>query len=252
MKDIYMQQFASTTLIMFAWLFGTFSALRADVILKVQDAQIAAGGFGFVDLVAYSNGTNTLAISNYKLEITPLNVINGGILEFQPSLNDVASPKQTNSQQSQSNYIFAGDTDVNNFSASRQDPNRTQFIGGDATGSTSDVTLPNSTGPNDFYLVARIGLQHITLNPETSAGTFRVSLIEDSNTTFLADSGANFVNIAPVSYTPTNAAVITVISAVPEPSTCVLASLAMLGIGVRRWRSRVSRNASMSTRSCRR
>lgn len=201
---------------------------RADMIVEIQNATIESGGRGFIDVLVSSDRVvgDTFSLYGYKFEITPITIIAGGVLEFQPSSNSLEPFRQSASEQSLDNYIFKGSTAANNLIAVRQDPNRQQIVGGDSR-VAGNFTF---TSPNQ-YLLARLELQHITPTPETSSGSFRVSLIQDPGQSYfqnldLNDNDPAQPKINPVSYSASNSGLVTVVSSVPEPSSLVMALLA--------------------------
>ncbi len=209
----------------------------ADLILRFSSGTVESGGIGYIDLFAESNGTDTFTLFNYKVEISEVLLVNGGILEFQESFDSANPLKQLSSEQEQSNYIFAGKSTFDNFTSVRQDPNRLQLVGGDAEATVTPITI--SFG--ESYLLARLELQHITPTPGLSTGTFRVSLLQDPNQSYfqnldLEDLDPNQPKIDPSSYSLLNSGIVT-ITAVPEPSSILLVASA-IGLAIVRRRRR--------------
>lgn len=209
--------------------------VNADLFVDVQDATLTSGGYGSIDvLVSSTGGIDTFSLFNYQFEITSVNTINGGLVEFQSSFVSVDDKRQSNSEQDQGNYLFAGSTNVANFAAKRQDPNRLQLVGGDVR---TDGNM-NLSGPTK-YLLARLELQHITPSPELSAGTFRVSLVQSADLSYFQNLDLD--NDDPLqprihadSYSLAGSGIVTIISAVPEPSSLSLMALSLCLV----WRRR--------------
>lgn len=208
--------------------------VNADLFVDVQDATLTSGGYGSIDvLVSSTGGVDTFSLFSYKFEITAIDVINGGLVEFQSSFQSLDTNRQSNSEQDQGNYLFADSTSIENFSATREDDNRLQLIGGDERrAGNRDVTGPTK------YLLARLELQHITLSPELSGGTFRVSLIESPALSYFENlnpgDGQPQPRIHANSYLQAGSGIVTIISAVPEPSSLSLVALSLCLV----WRRR--------------
>lgn len=218
----------------------TLSAnLSADLTVDVLDAQITAGGKGFIDVVVTSDSNVTLSFVGYEFVITGDSTL--GELRFRPDYdqNDPSnSDRQNNAEQSLSSppydYVFLGDTDPANFSAAT--PDTTSLTGGDITGSLADVALAAGVQ----YLLARLELEHVTPNPAAAVGSvFTVSLVDSGNTAFGNNGGD--VPVAPQSFLNSGNVSVT---ATPEPSSLTFGAL--IGVGligrgvVRRFRRRRS------------
>jgi hypothetical protein len=192
---------------------------RADLFVDVQDATLTSGGFGSIDvLVSSMGGTDTFSLLNYQFKITPINIVNGGYVEF--------TGQQSNSEQDQADYIFAGSTSEAKFFSARSASNTLLLDGSDErVGGNIDVTGPTK------YLLARLELQHITLSPELSGGTFRVSLVESPALSFFENTtplvGQAQPRIHDSSYSLAGSGIVTIISAVPEPSSLSLVALSL-------------------------
>lgn len=209
--------------------------VNADLFVDVQDATLTSGGFGSIDvLVSSTGGIDTFSLFNYQFEITPINIVNGGLVEFQSSFVSADEKRQSNSEQDQGNYLFAGATSVSNFAAKRQDPNRLQLVGGDVR-TDGNMDLTGSTK----YLLARLELQHITPSPELSGGTFRVSLVQSPDLSYfqnldLDNDDPAQPRIHADSYSLAGSGIVTIISAVPEPSSLSLVAISLCLV----WRRR--------------
>ena len=189
---------------------------NADIIVSVQDATVAAGGTGFVDVLISSDNNDALSLAGYEFQITGSNLF--GDLTFRPDW-DAGDPSntanQSNSEQNQPDYVFAGDTDLAIFSAVVS-PTAT-LIGGDFTMSGNDSN-PLTTN----YLLARLELLHTTPNAALAVGsTFTVSLLDNSPFTSFENSGG------PLMFSSNVGTVTVTAAAVPEPSSCI--ALAALG-----------------------
>lgn len=193
---------------------------QADLLIRIDDATIQAGSVGSIDVWVRSDSSDTFSLASFMLRIDPITQV-GGALEFQASFDDGVGMHQNNLEQFDPDYLFAGNTVVDNFFAARQDPVLTQLVGTDES-STGNVTI-NSP---EWYLLGRVELQHTTPTPLTSRGRFRVSLIADpANTYFqnfdLDDFDLNQPRVNPISFSLDNAGVVRVVS-VPEPSLLVI------------------------------
>lgn len=211
-------------LFMFVGLALSFSnRASADLILSFGSGSVVSGGVGYIDLFVESGSSeSTFTLFNYKVEISPVSVINGGILEFQESFDSPNSLRQLSTEQGMTNYIFAGKSTFDNFTSVRQDPNRLQLVGGDVEATGTPITIL----AGQSYLLARLELQHITPTPGLSTGSFRVSLLQDPAQSYfqdldLDDSDPAQPKIDPLSYSIANSGTVT-ITAVPEPSSMLL------------------------------
>lgn len=190
--------------------------VQSALIIEVQDAQLSAGGTGFVDIYVRSTNSDLINIFNLELSITGFHP--SGALHF----SSVQS--STVQQATNPDYIFLNATDVNNFGYARQDPDLTILIGGDQRTGGTDTTLTSTN-----LLLARLAIEHQTPTPLSSSGVYQLSVVNAGS--FFADSSFNFADIQ--SSTP---GTIT-ITAVPEPSSfAVLGAFAV--IGMRSWRRR--------------
>ncbi|MFO0941312.1 MAG: PEP-CTERM sorting domain-containing protein [Pirellulales bacterium] len=214
------------------------AVVRADFVVDIQDSTITSGGKGYVDVLVWNTGaSDSFSLFNYKFQITEVNTVNGGTLEFRSSFsltapNDI--DRQSNSEQFLANYIFAGSADAINFAATRQDTAKDQLSGGD---NRSAGNINFSATPSSPSLLARLELQHITPNPDSSTGTFRIELVKNSALTYfqnleLLDDDPLQPIIAESSYT--NYGFVSIITAVPEPSSFVLLCISGLALLRRR------------------
>ncbi len=213
-------------------LLATFSMLclaatqaSGDIIVSVGNASLNAGGTGFVDVMISGAPGDTLGRFGYEFNITGAVPANGD-LQFKPSYSSGSplSPlTQTNSEQGLGNYVFPGDTDPINFSASLgsggTDP--LTLVGGDALLAGNDVSI------NGTFLLARLELQHVGPFRGPSQ-QFMISLITASSfTEFDQDFDAGTTNNYTGAQISATSGTITVnAAAVPEPS-----SVALLAIG---------------------
>jgi hypothetical protein len=195
---------------------------HADMIIRIDNTTFQAGSTGAIDIWGRSTITDAFDLLNYEIKIETIASI-GGSLEFQPSFDSLSPIRQNNSEQSDTKYIFAGNTVSANFSAARQD-NKVSLVGTDfVNGGPITINAP------DEFLLARVELQHITPTPITSSGSFRVSLVENPMRTFFLNSAVDTPDqpkIDPVSFSIANSGIVT-ITAVPEPSSIFL--LASIG-----------------------
>jgi hypothetical protein len=149
----------------------------AAIIIQIQNATIAAGGTGFVDVLISSTGTDSLASAGFDFRI--MGPIGNGSLRFR------STAQQSNSEQSASappeahDYVFLGDTDPGNFFAVRQ-LDETRLLGGDSTFSGTNVMLDGTQ-----KLLARLEIEHVTGTPLAAVGdTFTIGLWNDEGDAF--------------------------------------------------------------------
>lgn len=211
------------------------------IIISVGNATLNAGGTGSVDVFISGATDDTLGRFGYEFNISGATPANGD-LQFKPSFF-IGSPlnplTQTNSEQGLGNYVFAGDTDPINFSASLgsggTDP--LTLVGGDSLAIATDVLI-DGTRPFPI-LLARLELQHVGpfLGPSQQ---FTIALNTASLSTLFDrdwDPGTpnNYDNLLQISATP---GTITVNSAaaVPEPSSVALLAIGSIAAVLRRRR----------------
>lgn len=209
---------------LFAIVFLWGHVASGEMIITVNNAQIPPESSGFVDVFVSSTVTQNVKLSSYQFSIaaTPGNTSQ---LLFSNSfvLNSVDPSRQSNSEQSQSNYLFSTGFQASNFVATRN--SAIQLTG-----------LDESTMSNGFnmvadqsYLLARLEL----LSIQPGQGIFSIAMSTDPNFSYFENSAGDSVNI-----TSFNSGVVT-ITAVPEP-TSLLLLVAAGGVGVvyRRTRSK--------------
>lgn len=208
------------------------SPASADIIVEFLDAEIVAGGHGYVDLLISSDSTDALFLASFKLQITP---VYPGVsqLYFRDSFieTDPTNPfYQMNSEQADANYVFAASVpDTTNFTAIRDLTDPTIFIGSDTSSSGLSVTLSGIK-----KLLARVELESVTPHPEAAIGeSFEIRLVDDGDTYFIDDQ-MNNLQIRTSSFS--NFGSIRV--AAPEPSTFALLATGLALVAVfRRWQS---------------
>ncbi|MFO1001949.1 MAG: hypothetical protein U0936_16560 [Planctomycetaceae bacterium] len=224
----------------------------AEIIVEVQNASIAAGGTGFVDVWISSTSSDDLYSSGYEFEITATgpNGISNGSLQFRADID------QSNSEQVDAgppDYVFFGDTDPGNFSATRQDPDTTRIVGGDIKSTAINATLDTTQ-----RLLARLEIEHLTGTPLAAVNdTFSIMLKNSLFTEFqsvnnqgtvgdLSDDTYASLTIDAVSYA--NVGTITITSAaVPEPGSCVALSIASAAVVACQRRRAARRHMAMKT-----
>lgn len=218
------------------------------IIIQVQNANVTAGGTGFVDVLISSNlASENLYSAGYDFQISGLQ--GNGSLIFRPSFDPLAPlnpANQTNSEQSvvaPVPYVFAADPDASNFFAV-QDPSETRLIGGDAKFMLGDIVLTPTP-----VLLARLELQHVSGTPLAAVGdTFTISLVNDDlgtpldvtdDSTLFRDS-ADVPLLFALGSDPSafaNSGTITITSAaVPEPGTMGFLAVLSTTYLVRRFR----------------
>ena len=208
------------------------SPVSADVIVEFLDAEIVAGGRGYVDLLISSDSSDALFLASFKLKITPVHSVVSQ-LYFRDSFveTDPTNPLyQMNSEQADADYVFAATVpDTTNFTAIRDLTDPTIFIGSDTNSSGISVPLSGIK-----KLLARVELESVTLHPEAAIGeSFLISLVNDSDTYFIDDQ----MNNLPISRSSFSNFGTTRVAA-PEPSTFALLAIGLaLVAGFRRWQS---------------
>lgn len=233
------------TLLSIIILMAMTAPVTADIIVQVQNASIAAGGTGFVDVWISSTSSDDLYSSGFEFEITATgpNGISNGSLQFRADID------QSNSEQVDAgppDYVFFGDTDPGNFSATRQDPDTTRIVGGDIKSTAINATIDTTQ-----RLLARLEIEHLTGTPLAAVNdTFSIMLKNSLFTEFqsvnnqgtigdLSDDTNTSLIIDAVSYA--NVGTITITSAaVPEPGTFALMGLVAAGGLYRRLRHKLT------------
>lgn len=219
------------------------------IMISVGNASLNAGGTGSVDVFISGDPGDTLGSFGYEFNITGAVPANGD-LQFKPSYFN-GSPldplTQTNSEQGLGNYVFAGDTHPDNFSANLgsggTDP--LTLVGGDALLAGNDVSI------NGTFLLARLELQHVGpfLGPSQQ---FTISLNTASTSTELdRDFDAGTLNSYTGAEISATSGTITVNSAaaVPEPSSVALFAIGTIAAVLRKKRRAGSRQAPDSSNS---
>jgi hypothetical protein len=217
------------------WLlcFSMPTAVEAGFIIDVRPATLAPGSLGFVDVYISSSvgETNNLSLVDFRFKIVPVGLPSGQVY-FRDSFSqaDPNNPsKQNNSEQTDPSYVFFGKTNSTHFGATLPTVDPTDIGGADyATDPiTDDLTdVPVGSTP---LLLARLELAQ----QQTVIGdSFLVQLNTDPLLTSFTDS-----NSTPVSFIQSGMGPLS-ITAVPEPSTVLLGTLAMLVFGARASRRR--------------
>jgi hypothetical protein len=202
------------------------SPASAGIIVDIQDATIAAGGTGFVDVLISSTGSDDLASFGFEFQISAPTV--NGALRF----SAVQSDSETTAQSPLDyDYVFLGDSI--NFSAVRPDPDEQRLVGGDAASANVSIT-------GTQLLMARLEIEHVTGTPLAAVGEmFTVSLLPGPSTEFF-DQDWNSVNLFSSS---SGTIIITSAAAVPEPGAAsVLLASSVVGLWWKRrqrWQIRI-------------
>ena len=186
-----------------------------DLIIEVQDAQIAYGGSGYVDVLISSDGSDNLAAFSADLKITTADTANGGIRFGSPVIDasTVTSPFS---------YVFFGDSigyTVNPTNGSFPD---NEVNVSDATSSFTNVTVDSTKRLLTRLLVTHTGGTFAAVGETFTVGFLSGDFLDDS---FLTGPG---LAAAGQKYTGT----ITIVT--PEPTTGGV--LLCGGVGVVLWR----------------
>lgn len=233
-----MRSYKVPVVMLLAAIHVTAQSATADLVIEIPNVAMTAGSTGTVDILIHSTGSDPLQIFGYTLQITQLAEV-GGSLQFADSFSSMTIPRQSNSEISDSSYVFAGNSGF--FSAQRQVDVKA-LVGSDFTADGLNVGL----GTNN-RLLARVELQHLTLNPNTSSGTYQVSLVAGASTLF-QDEDANDIPV--VSGVGAIASGLVTVGAVPEPAAwCLMLLVTALAYAARRWHLFGS---AVSTTSCQR
>lgn len=189
------------------------SACRGDLIINVQDAQIAYGSSGFVDVTIRSTTGDNLDSFSAQMQITTPANANGG-LEFDSPAFDASGVTSPFS------YVFLGDT----FSYNVSSISSTEINVSDFTNSGSGVSLTGT------YLLMRLLVKH-TGGSGAVGDTFDLAFLDTDGGTEFRDSAGNLLSFAGASdFTGT----ITIVT--PEPAFGGLMALGVAGYIV--WRRR--------------
>lgn len=190
---------------------GNFSRAKGDLIISVEAKTFAPQSNDSFNVYIESNVNQNLWFASYMFEIAP-QAGNTASLFFRNSFDItdlVNTTRQSNSEQSLANYVFAGDLNMANFRSARQ-PDPLKIIGRDLSNSGLGVTLAK----DQKYLLTQ--LEVFTQNP--GDGSFRISLVKDPAQTIFQDVNGVDVTISEASFS----SVPFQITAVPEPSSTVL------------------------------
>ena len=193
-------------------LLGSAAPARSNLIVEVGSGSVSQGGVGSIDVTIRSDDATSgdpLSLFGYEFLITPSSA---NRLEF--------LDPQENTAIIDSNYVFflnSTDASLNQqqgvVSSSGGGLNN-RLVGGDSTLDFSDITI--TTTP---LLLARLDLRATTA---LSGQSFTISL-EPTGNTFFLDS-----EFLPVAFQSTSGTVtIAPAAAVPEPSSLILASIAI-------------------------
>jgi hypothetical protein len=198
------------------------STARADLVVAVQDLNLAAGGSGYVEvLISYSgSGLSAINQTSFQFQIT---TTGSTLMAFTDSPNPASDPTFQ-----RSNYVFAGSTggvpnsgDVaNGFPlgsafASSGSPVKDQFSGGDFFNASGDATVTSNQILAELPVTAATGVF-----APNAGDRFTISLV-GSGTSFM-DSSNNSL-----AYTSTPGTV-SISAASPEPGSLLLTGFAAL------------------------
>lgn len=197
------------------------------LIITIQGGSITPNGTAVFDVFIRSSttGIDSFAFADYKFVITEVNPTPNasGNLFFD---NDLFQPDPSG----RADYVFSSDLNPANPAITLLDP--LTAVGGDFTASSLNLQLDVLDSDK---LLTRLQLVHSTPTPGSAIGIYRISLV-NLETSFKREDGT-VLNIQLA-----NSGLIT-ITAVPEPSTVILLSLAG-AVGIGTWRIRRTRNCS--------
>jgi len=229
---------------------GLIAPCRADLIVDIGNITIDARSTGSIPVYVYSSDGTEIGVAGFQLGFRITDISSpgspaSGILTFLPSFDPLApssSVRQTNSEQSRLDYIFAGRSSVGNFAATTDTADPGRLTSEDSTLNLDPFGFTNVpvTGP---VLLARLELsQTQSLDTELSRGQYRVELVSSESRFYDAnlDTAFNPAFTLPFS---TNPGLVTV-SNVPEPSGIILV-LAVLACLVNRKHRPANDNVSI-------
>ena len=203
--------------------FSQFS--HAAIVVRIESKRIDPDSRTTLDVYVSSTDTDTVGIFDYFIEMEPITE-NGTDLEFAETSLD--------SERGRSDYIFGNQGFA--YSQNRQNNNRRHVAGGDAV--LDPVTLTT-----EERLLTTLDLEDGSA-PGMVFGQYRVSLRGGTATQFRETflPGSTELDIDPRSFSDDpseffGSGIVTV-TAIPEPSSCLLVAFATLGIILCR-RSRV-------------
>ncbi len=209
--------FQSLSAVAVLWL-GTATPARADLIISGIDQTVAVGGTAEVSFYITSTGSDQLGSFNLQSQITGA----AGQLAF--------SPSQSASFVNANNYVFSNNSlDANvppfwgsPFSTAYANDTVTGFD--NYTGGTGAATVSSS----QTFLLATVTVDATNPNLVAAGESFQISLVPtsigDPNATNFQDAAGNLINYTSASVTVN--VVPAEVSAVPAPSSLVLAGIA--------------------------
>lgn len=206
------------------------SVSRADLILFVQDAVIPVGGFGYVDILIESDGSDLISTFGYELQISNVGAPTSTLRFSEVGLQDSLDGGDLNQ------YVLGFDTTGaigTSLNAPRQD-----FLGGDSAldFDLNSVDVPLSVADGQ-KLLARVRLDHelaMGVDPVTAlSDTFEISILDLGSTEFL---DKDFV-LQDFTINRVGSITLSSAAAVPEPSSFALIGLGLAAFVVRKRRA---------------
>jgi hypothetical protein len=199
---------------------------HADLIIQVQDAQLAYGAEGFIDILISSTGTDNLTGFSAVIENSTADTVHGGIKFVSPVID-------ASTISASGGYVFLGDSSFYDVAATGGFP-------------STEVTVSDSTSVNPYVVVGsttklltRLKISH-NGNSAAVGDTFQISFLDAHVSTLFVDDLGNSLSFDGSSdFTGT----VTIVT--PEPSTVGLLLFGSLGIAALRFRRRRLQSASV-------
>jgi hypothetical protein len=215
--------FATVVTLLGVLLLGT--PCHADLIIQVQDAQLAYGSEGFIDILISSTGTDHLFGFSAVVKNTTPDYVHGGLLFVSPIID-------ASTISASGGYVFLGDSSGYDVAATGGFP-------------STEVTVSDSTDVNPYValgsttrLLTRLKIWH-NGNSAAVGDTFQISFLDAAGSTlFVDDSGIALSFDGSSDFTGT----VTIVT--PEPSTVGLLLFGSLGFAALRFRRRRLQSAS--------
>lgn len=192
---------------------------HADLIIQVQDAQLAYGSEGFIDILISSNGTDNLLGFSAVIENSTADTVHGGVKFVSPVID-------ASTISASGGYVFLGDSSGYNVAATGGFP-ATEVTVNDNAAVNPYVVLGSTT-----KLLTRLKISH-NGNSSAVGETFQISFLNAHVSTSFVDEFGNSLSFDGSSdFTGT----VTIVT--PEPSTVGLLLFGSVGFAGLRFRRR--------------
>jgi hypothetical protein len=212
--------FATVVTLLGVLLLGT--PCHADLIIQVQDAQLAYGSEGFIDILISSSGTDNLMAFSAVVQITTPDKVHGGIRFVSPVID-------ASTISASGGYVFLGDSSLYDVAAPSGFPDSSVTVS-DSTASSNDVVLGSTQ-----KLLTRLKISH-NGNSAAVGDTFAITFQSTTPTEFFDAAGA--ITNTPLPFDGSSVFTGTVTIVTPEPSTVGLLLFGSVGFAGLRFRRR--------------